>query len=556
MKLARAHAALAGRDYVTPDDVKAVAVPALAHRLVLRTELWVRRVRPETVIEEIVAVGSHAAGRRPRAECGARSGTARAGRAGTSVVTRAFGTARLHTFVVLAAVGLVAALATGRPELAALAAPFAVALVVGIAAASHPRVAVAVELDADRVVQGDTVTVTVTLDGRSRHAAGRGAARSPRGIEIVEPPGAAAWTVAVRAGEPRVLTATVVTRDVGPLRPRSRRAPRPARARSPGVGVDAPVAARVVRVLPDAGTLRRIVRPFDTRNDNGNQVARALGDGIEFADVRPFRPGDRASRVNWRVSARRGETYVNDQHPERNADAVLLLDTFADDQRSGSATLDRAVRAACSLSTAMLATRDRVGIVSLGGSTDWVTPGMGERARFVIVDHLLGSVARWTEAERSLRWLPPAVLPPRALVVVLSPLVDERMLRAIVDVRRRGFDTTVIELAPALPPPVPTPPRDGCGCSSATSAATRSRRSACASRPTTRRIRCALVVAAAGPDAGAGRHRAAMSAVPIRLESPTRESTTRDSTRRTHRGLGPAGGRLAGERRWRASSRA
>ena len=55
MKLARAQAALSGREYVTPDDVKAVAVPALAHRLVLRTELWVRRVRPESVIEEIVA---------------------------------------------------------------------------------------------------------------------------------------------------------------------------------------------------------------------------------------------------------------------------------------------------------------------------------------------------------------------------------------------------------------------------------------------------------------------------------------------------------------------
>jgi MoxR-like ATPase len=55
MKLARAHAALSGREYVTPDDVKAVAVPALAHRLVLRTELWVRHVRPESVIEEIVA---------------------------------------------------------------------------------------------------------------------------------------------------------------------------------------------------------------------------------------------------------------------------------------------------------------------------------------------------------------------------------------------------------------------------------------------------------------------------------------------------------------------
>jgi uncharacterized protein (DUF58 family) len=193
------------------------------------------------------------------------------------------------------------------------------------------------------------------------------------------------------------------------------------------------------------------MRPFDTRSDSGHRVSRTRGDGIEFADVRPFQPGDRAGRVNWRVSARRGETYVNDQHPERNAEAVLLLDTFADDRTQGSATLDRAVRAACSLTVALLAARDRVGIVSLGGSTDWVTPGTGERARWVIVEHLLGSTARWTEAQRSLAWLPPAVLPRRALVVVLSPLTDARMLRAIIDLRRRGFDIAVVELELTLP---------------------------------------------------------------------------------------------------------
>jgi MoxR-like ATPase len=55
VKLARARAALGGRDYVVPDDVKAVAVPALAHRLILRTELWVRRVRSEDVMAEILA---------------------------------------------------------------------------------------------------------------------------------------------------------------------------------------------------------------------------------------------------------------------------------------------------------------------------------------------------------------------------------------------------------------------------------------------------------------------------------------------------------------------
>ena len=52
MKLARAHAALRGRDFVTPEDVKAVAVPALSHRLMLRPELWVQRVQPEDVVRE------------------------------------------------------------------------------------------------------------------------------------------------------------------------------------------------------------------------------------------------------------------------------------------------------------------------------------------------------------------------------------------------------------------------------------------------------------------------------------------------------------------------
>ena len=55
LKLARCRAALQGRDYVLPDDVKAVAVPGLAHRLVLRPELWVQRVSAEDVVREVVA---------------------------------------------------------------------------------------------------------------------------------------------------------------------------------------------------------------------------------------------------------------------------------------------------------------------------------------------------------------------------------------------------------------------------------------------------------------------------------------------------------------------
>jgi MoxR-like ATPase len=54
MKLSRGKAALAGRDYVVPDDVKAVAVPALAHRLTLRPELWVQRLQADDVVRELL----------------------------------------------------------------------------------------------------------------------------------------------------------------------------------------------------------------------------------------------------------------------------------------------------------------------------------------------------------------------------------------------------------------------------------------------------------------------------------------------------------------------
>ncbi|HEV2373608.1 MAG TPA: MoxR family ATPase [Streptosporangiaceae bacterium] len=52
--LARGQALLAGRDYVTPEDVKAVAVPALAHRLVLRPELWVRRITGDDIVADLL----------------------------------------------------------------------------------------------------------------------------------------------------------------------------------------------------------------------------------------------------------------------------------------------------------------------------------------------------------------------------------------------------------------------------------------------------------------------------------------------------------------------
>jgi len=54
LKLSRARAALAGRDFVTPDDVKAVAIPALAHRLILKPDPWIRGVRTPGIVADVL----------------------------------------------------------------------------------------------------------------------------------------------------------------------------------------------------------------------------------------------------------------------------------------------------------------------------------------------------------------------------------------------------------------------------------------------------------------------------------------------------------------------
>ncbi|MBF6214518.1 MoxR family ATPase [Nocardia puris] len=54
VQMARARALLLGRDYVVPEDVKALAIPAMAHRITLRPEMWVRRIRGEDVIAELL----------------------------------------------------------------------------------------------------------------------------------------------------------------------------------------------------------------------------------------------------------------------------------------------------------------------------------------------------------------------------------------------------------------------------------------------------------------------------------------------------------------------
>jgi uncharacterized protein (DUF58 family) len=356
-------------------------------------------------------------------------------------VTRA-ASPRLRLYAGLAATALMAALITGRPQLAVLATPFA--LLVGVALAGEPLALEGeLRLDRDRVLEGDRLRAMLTVDNRGGGA--RVDAHLPAAARLDNDPTPIAFWLA--RGERRELNFDLAARrwgvhDVGPAIVR-------ASDRLGATTIDGPLGDAVdVRVYADVERLRKIVAPLRTRPVLGSQVSREPGDGIEFADLRPLAPGERVRSINWRATARRRAPYVNVQHPEHSADLVLFLDTFAEAELAQEGTLDAAVRAAAALSSTYLARRDRVALVSLGGELSWLTGSPGAWQLYRILDALFSSEVRPSFRWKGVTHVPRRLLPARALVIALSPLLDERGISALLDLRARGYDLVVLEISP------------------------------------------------------------------------------------------------------------
>jgi uncharacterized protein (DUF58 family) len=155
--------------------------------------------------------------------------------------------------------------------------------------------------------------------------------------------------------------------------------------------------------------------------------------------------------IDWKATARRGSPWVREHHPERNTDVVLFLDTFTDVWSGSATTVERAVRAASSIVRAYLERHDRVGLVSFGGVLRWLMPGMGIRQEYRILEALLDTEVAVSYAWKGIEVIPVRTLPPRALVLAVTPLLDERSVGAIVDLRARGFDVAAIDVSPLAP---------------------------------------------------------------------------------------------------------
>lgn len=362
---------------------------------------------------------------------------------------------RLRAYLLIGAAGLIAGAAFGRPEPVLVTAPLLFAAIVGLVAREDPVVSVGVAIASDRVLEGDEVAITVSL-----------ASTAPVSwfeLAIVLPPGL------VSAG-PRV---EVVGLDPGP----DRRLAMPIVASRWGAYRIDEVLVRArdrfgffayearldrsldLRVYPSPAAIRRAISAVETQTFAGDELSRRRGDGIEFADVRPYAPGDQVRRVNWRLSSRRPELFVNELHPERSTDVVILVDTITDvagvDTRS---SLSTALRGANGIANHYLRRRDRVGLISFGGTIRWLVPAMGPAQAYRIADTLLDAQAATSVAWRRVDFIPPRALPPKALVVALTPLLADQVVEGLLDLRGRGFDLAVVELDPEWFIPAPATP--------------------------------------------------------------------------------------------------
>ncbi len=349
--------------------------------------------------------------------------------------------------------GVFVATLARRPEFAGVAAPAFLLLAAGRVQRRPPRVSVRVRPTSRRAFEGELVAIDVAVDVAGAEDGQAGLAQNsvrytwhpgreigPVGATDADGPRARFTFTPERWGRREIGTMDVVLRD------RWRLAEGHATVTLPRLDCYPAPAQQRTRVV-----LRRLP------NRLGEHPARTFGDGIEFFGVREYVPGDRQRSINWAASTRRGRLQVNTFAAERSQEVVLVADATSDVGEPGFSATDLALRGAAAAARAYLEARDRVGVITYQwGGASWLVPRLGRRQLYRIIDSMLASpvlanTGGYTRGA-SFRRLPRAALPPGALVVVFSPLLDQRFVEALRDMRERGFTMLVVDVLNAQPP--------------------------------------------------------------------------------------------------------
>jgi len=351
-----------------------------------------------------------------------------------------------HYYFSLLLVGIVVSVVSRRLEPLFMVLPLLIALLHGHLRQSTPQFTLQCQLTPLRLFEGDRVTVMLRVHAQT--------ALPPLELWHFLPAGASCADgrhrvlLALAAGEHRTLQHEVTFArrgkyGLGRLYARVH----------PGTDLQPLLAEyhfdQLCSVYPHVAPLPHHLPPLSTHASFGNYVSRTAGEGLEFASIRPYSSGDRVRRVHWRTSLKRQQLYVTDYYRERNADIIILLDTLVSLGSPLANTLDVSVRAAAALAAHYLYHKDRVGLIHYGGACTWLEPATGQVQLYRVLDTLLGTQSLFSYLTADIARIPPRVLPPGALIFIITTMLDPRIDVALHDLLARGFQFVLLLISPA-----------------------------------------------------------------------------------------------------------
>ncbi|ATO63952.2 DUF58 domain-containing protein [Mycobacterium avium] len=182
----------------------------------------------------------------------------------------------------------------------------------------------------------------------------------------------------------------------------------------------------------------------------GAHLTRHVGPGVEYADIRPYVPGDQLRAVNWAVSARRRQLHVTQRLTDRAADVVVLIDGYRQPAGPATQATERIVRGAAQVVQTALRHGDRAGIVALGGNRPrWLGADIGQRQFYRVLDTVLAAGGGFEHTTGTLA--PRAAVPAGAIVIAFSTLLDTEFALALIDLRRRGHVVLAVDILEGSP---------------------------------------------------------------------------------------------------------
>jgi uncharacterized protein (DUF58 family) len=182
----------------------------------------------------------------------------------------------------------------------------------------------------------------------------------------------------------------------------------------------------------------------------GAHLTRHIGPGVEYADIRPYVPGDQLRAVNWPVSARRGNLHVTQRLTDRAADVVVLIDTYRQPAGPATEATERVVRGAAQVVQTALRHGDRAGVVALGGNRPrWFGADIGQRQFYRVLDTVLAAGDQFENTTGTLA--PRAAVPTGAIVIAFSTLLDTEFALALIDLRKRGHVVVAVDVLDSSP---------------------------------------------------------------------------------------------------------